>query len=173
MVSNGAQQTRRIRRGVLISYGVIALIGVLAFALSFEYEFFRYGDQVGPGYLPRIVGVIVAVLGIALMIQEVRVGSVLLGDSGVADGNGAAVSRATAVRLVTVFGLIILAVASVPLLGLIPPLVLLVFALAVLIERKPLIPSLVVTALAAGIAWGLFIQVLRIPIPLGIFEGVL
>lgn len=165
---NGA---RRPRRSVLVSYGIIALFGAAGFALSFQYDFFRYGDQVGPGFLPRVVAGIVVVLGAALIFQEIRVGSVLRGDSGVddeADGH-----QTSTRKLVVVFGLIILAVLLVPVLGLVPPLVALVATLTIGVERKPLVPSLILTVGAALMAWGLFVGVLRVPVPMGVFEGVL
>jgi hypothetical protein len=61
----------------------------------------------------------------------------------------------------------------VPVLGLIPPLVLLVAALTIFVERMPVLPSLAVTAGAAVVAYALFVMVLRVPIPMGVFEGVL
>ena len=69
------------------------------------------------------------------------------------------------------FGLIILAVLLVPVVGLIPPLVALVAALTIGVERKPLVPSLILTVGAALVAWGLFVAVLRVPVPMGVFEG--
>lgn len=170
-VNEPDSDVRQARRSVLLSYGVITLVGAVGFALSFQYEFFRYGDQVGPGFLPRIVAAIIVLLGISLMLQEVRVGSILRGDSGVDDeGDGQQTSTR---KLVVVFGLIILAVLMTPVLGLIPPLVALVAALTMAVERKPLVPSLLLTAGAALVAWGLFVAVLRVPVPMGLFEGVL
>lgn len=170
-INESDSEVRQARRNVLVAYGVIALFGAAGFALSFQYEFFRYGNQVGPGFLPRVVAAIVVILGLALMLQEIRVGSVLRGDSGVDDE--ASEQQTSTRKLVVVFGLIILAVLLVPVLGLVPPLVALVAALTIGVERKPLIPSLILTASAALVAWGLFVAVLRVPVPMGLFEGVL
>lgn len=172
-MSETTHAPRRVRRGVVAAYGVIALIGAAFFALSFEYDFFRYGDQVGPGFLPRVAGMLALLLGIALIVQEIRTGSVLLGDSGVEEDGDTGMSRASMIKLLTVFGLIILAVLLVPVLGLIPPLVLLVGTLTIAIERMPILPSILVAALAAAIAYALFVLVLRVPIPMGVFEGIL
>lgn len=170
-MSEAIQTPRRTaRRAILIAYGVIALTGALFFALSFQYDFHRYEDQVGPGFLPRIAGGIVLLLGTALMVQEARVGSVLLGDSGVDEEQSGGMSRTTVIKLLTVFGIIILAVLLVPVLGLIPPLVLLVAALTIFVERMPVLPSVAVTVGAAVVAYALFVLVLRVPIPMGVFE---
>lgn len=171
-MSTAETPTRRARRSVLIAYGVVALFGAAFFALSFQYDFFRYGDQVGPGLLPRIVGALVAVLGLALMLQEVRTGSVLTGDSGIEDEDeDAGPSRQTIIKLVSVFGMIVVAVLLVPLIGLVPPLVLLVLALTIFVEKMPVIPSLISTVVAGVVAFVLFAVVLRLPVPMGIFEG--
>ena len=168
-INESDSDVRQARRSILVSYGVISVFGAVGFALSFQYEFFRYGNPVGPGFLPRAVAAIIVVLGLALMLQEIRVGSVLRGDSGVDDEAG---EQSTSTRkLVVVFGLIILAVLLVPVVGLIPPLVALVAALTIGVERKPLVPSLILTVGAALVAWGLFVAVLRVPVPMGVFEG--
>lgn len=173
-MSTPTQTPRRVRRGVLIAYGVIALIGAFFFAFSLQYDFYRYEDQVGPGFMPRVVGMIVLLLGVALIMQEIRTGSVLKGDSGVDDEQGEdGLSRKTVIKLLSVFGLIILTVILVPVLGLIPPLVLLVAALTIAIERMPIIPSIIVSAGAAALAYVLFVMVLRVPVPMGVFEGIL
>lgn len=161
------------RRSVLIAYGVITLVGAFFFSFSFQYDFFR-GDsgQVGAGFLPRVVSVLVMVLGLALMRQELRGGSRLTGDSGVAEEEQALDSR-TARKLAVVFGLMTLALLLVPVLGLVLPLVALVLALTVGVERAPLLPSLAVTVGAAVIGYVLFVTVLNIPLPMGVLEGVL
>lgn len=171
---------RRARRAVMISYGVIVVVGAVFFALSFQYDFYRYEDQVGPGFLPRVVGAIVLLLGVALIVQEVRVGSVLEGDSGSDEHAGgeegeqtSAMSVKSLVKLLTVFGLIIVAALLVPVLGLVPPLVLLVVALTIFVERMPIVPSLCISVGAAVIAYVLFVLVLQVPVPMGVFEGVI
>lgn len=167
-----APAQRRIRRGVLIAYGVVAVIGALFFALSFSYDFLKQGDLVGPGFLPRVAGAILAVLGILLVIQEVRVGSTLAGDSGVAEDHQP-MNRKTAMKIVLVFGLITAALLLAPLLGLIPALYLLLLALTLGVERMPVVPSLIVCTVAAVVGYALFVLLLRVPIPMGIFEGIL
>lgn len=162
---------RRARRSVLASYAVVAVVGLAFFLGSFQYDFYRNVDQVGPGFLPRITGALVTVLGLALMAQELRVGSHLAGDSGVLE-DSKKMSRATVVKLLTVFGLITLALLLVPVLGLIVSLVLLVPALTIWVERMPVKQSLILTVAAGVVAYLLFVVALRIPVPMGVFEGV-
>ena len=82
-------------------------------------------------------------------------------------------TRRTAIKIVAVLGLTTLAVVAVPLLGLLVPLVLLVPILMIGVERMPVAWSLLITAGAAVVSYVLFIVVLRLPIPMGVFEGIL
>ena len=163
---------RRVRRGVLTAYGVIVLVGTAFLVGSFQYDFYRNVDQVGPGYLPRFAGAFLVILGVLLLIQEIRVGSQLGGDSGIAQASGA-LNRSTVIKLVTVFGLITVALLLVPVLGLIVSLVLLIPALTIGVERMPVGRSLILTLGAGVIAYLLFIVVLSVPLPMGILGGLL
>lgn len=167
-----ATRTNR-RRSVLIAYGIVTLVGAFFFAFSFEYDFFR-GDsgQVGPAFLPRITAVLVMVLGLALMRQEARSGSVLSGDSGIAESTEALDAK-TVRKLALVFGLMTVSLLLLPLVGLLVPLVALVLVLTLVVERMPLVPSLAVTAGAGALGYVLFVVVLAIPLPMGLLDGVL
>ncbi len=167
-----ADEKRRVRRGVVIAYGVVAVLGAAFFALSFQYDFFKQGDLVGPGFLPRIAGAVLAVLGLLLVMQEVRTGSTLAGDSGI-DETQAPMDRKTALKIVLVFGLITATLLLSPVLGMIPSLYLLILALTLAVERMPVIPSLIICTAAAVVGYVLFVIVLRVPIPMGIFGGIL
>lgn len=60
-----------------------------------------------------------------------------------------------------------------PLLGLILSLMLLVSALTIGVERMPAVPSLLITAAAGAVAYLVFIVTLRVPLPMGVLEGIL
>jgi len=165
-------EVRRARRSVLIAYAVLAAIGAAFFALSFQYDFTVRGGLVGPAFLPRIAGAMLAVIGLLLVLQEVRSGSVLAGDSG-SDEAAGRISRRTAIKLISVFAGIALALLLTPVLGLLPALALLVLALMLLVERMPVLPSILIAVIAGVVAHLLFGVVLQVPLPLGLFEGVL
>ncbi len=166
------QDVRRVRRNVLVAYGVLGVLGAAFFALSFQYDFSVRDGLVGPGFLPRIAGGALAVIGILLVLQEVRTGSVLAGDSG-SDEAADKLNRRTVIKLVSVFAGITLALLLTPVVGLLPAFTLLVLVLMILVERMPVVPSLIIGVTAGIVAHLLFGVVLQVPLPLGVFEGVL
>ncbi|WP_430593489.1 tripartite tricarboxylate transporter TctB family protein [Humidisolicoccus flavus] len=166
------ESRRKVRLSVLVSYGILALIGGAFFGLSFQYDFFTSAGRVGPGFLPTVAGAIVAVLGLALMWQEFRHGSVLLGDAGMVEEESK-LSRKTVIKLVGVFGLMTAALLSIPVLGLIGAFGVVILVLTIFVERMPWVTSIIVTVAALVVSYVLFVVALRVPVPMGIFEGLL
>lgn len=162
---------KRRRSGVLITYAVLTLLGLGFFLGSLQYEMSTGEHQAGPAYLPRYASILLVILGALLVMQELRGRSLLAGDSGVED-DAPPLSRATAIKLLAVFGLITVALLLVPVLGLIVSLLLLIPALSIGVERMPVVTSLIVTAGAGVLAYVLFIVVLQVPLPMGVFEGI-
>lgn len=163
---------RQVRRSVLIAYGALGVIGAGFFALSFQYDFTVRDGLVGPALLPRVAGAILAVIGLLLALQEWRSGSVLAGDSG-SDEQAEKLDRRTVVKLLSVFGGITAALLITPVIGLLPALTLLALALMIVVERMPVVTSLIIGVAAGVVGHLLFGVVLQVPLPLGVFEGVL
>lgn len=166
-----SEQTRRARPGALIAHAVTTLIGAGFFIGSFQYDLYRAEDQIGPAFLPRFASVLLLILGLLLVIQEIRGRSDLSGDSGVDEAR--AITRPMVIKLLTVFGLITVALLLVPLLGLILSLMVLIPALAIGVEKMPVMPSLLLAAGAGLTAYLVFVVSLQVPVPMGIFEGIL
>lgn len=160
----GVEQSRRARPGPLIAHVVTTFIGAGFFLGSFRYDLYRAEEQIGPAFLPRYASVL-------LVVQEIRGRSELSGDSGVEEARS--ITRPMIIKLVTVFGLITGALLLVPLLGLILSLMLLVAALTIGVEKMPAVPSLLITAAAGAVAYLVFIVTLRVPLPMGVLEGIL
>lgn len=169
-VMNRREERQGARRGVLIAYALITAIGLAFVVGSYSYTYQMESGQVGPGYLPRFVGGIVIILGVLLVIQELRGGSVLAGDSGVDESRK--LDRSTIIKLVIVFALMALAVTATPLIGIIPSLAILVAVLGIFVEKMPKITTMCFVIGASVGAYIIFIEVLNVPLPMGIF-GVL
>lgn len=167
----GGEQSRRARPGPLIAHVVTTFIGAGFFLGSFRYDLYRAEEQIGPAFLPRYASVLLVVLGLLLVVQEIRGRSELSGDSGVEEARS--ITRPMIIKLLTVFGLITGALLLVPLLGLILSLMLLVSVLTIGVERMPAVPSLLITAAAGAVAYLVFIVTLRVPLPMGVLEGIL
>lgn len=71
-------------------------------------------------------------------------------------------------RVVEVAGALWIMLLAVPLLGLIPAGVTLCLFLLLAVERRPIVPSLVATAITAGIVYGVFVAWLGISLPQGV-----
>lgn len=171
-MSEAVEEQTQARTNVLVAYATLTFIGVAFFWGSFGYDFLQEGEQVGPAYLPRYASALLIVLGVLLVIQELRGRSRLGGDSG-ADEEASRLTPQTLRKLLTVFVLIAGALAVVPFVGLILALVVLVAILTLVVERMPVIPSLAITAGAAVGSYVIFIVFLSVPLPMGPLEGIL
>ncbi len=166
----GSERGRRARPGALIAHAVTTLIGAGFFFGSFQYDLYRAEEQIGPAFLPRYASVLLVILGLLLVIQEIRGRSELSGDSGVDEAR--VITRPMVIKLLTVFGLITVALLLVPFLGLILSLMLLIPALAIGVEKMPVVPSLLFAAGAGIVAYLVFIVSLQVPLPMGVLEGI-
>jgi len=161
------------RRPVLLAYGVLTALGALFFAGSFSYPWTAPEDgTVGAGALPRTAGLLLTVLGLLLARQELRTGSVLEGDGHVEEAEPVPAEEAHRVRtkLIVVVVTMVVTALLVPFLGLLPALTLMTLFLTAVVERQPLVRSLLVAGLVLAVSYLLFVVVLRVPLPFGLFD---
>lgn len=166
-------EKRLVRKDVLITYIVLLVIGIFFLAYSLNYEFYRGGQEgrIGPGYLPRFSGALLALLSIGLLFQEIRKGSNLGGDSGVDEKE--VLTSETTKKIIYILAVIAGALLLTPVLGLLVSLVAAIPVLTIFVEKMKVLPSLILTLGVAIVGYILFVQLLSIPMPMGIFEGVL
>jgi putative tricarboxylic transport membrane protein len=69
--------------------------------------------------------------------------------------------------LAVVIGLTILTLLAVQVVGFLISFVLLLFVIAVFVERRSLLPSALVALAAGGVTYGIFVVLLRVPLPQG------
>ncbi|MFZ3560551.1 tripartite tricarboxylate transporter TctB family protein [Streptomyces sp. BH055] len=163
----------RARRPVLLAYGALTALGTLFFAGSFAYPWTQPEDgTIGAGVMPRTAGLLLAVLGLLLVRQELRTGSVLEGDGHVEEAAGADAEEARRVRakLIVVVVTMVVTALLVPFLGLLPALTLMTLFLTAVVERQPLGRSVLVAVLVFAVSYLLFITILSIPLPFGLFD---
>ncbi len=168
--------TTRARPSVLAAHAVLCAVGTLFFLGSFAYPWTSVADgTIGPGALPRVAGLALAVIGAVMLYQEARTGTLLEGDGHVEEGSehSAEEKRAIHRKLVTVSAAIICAGVLIPFLGLLPALALMTLYLTIRVER--LRPPVALTA-SIGVlvvCYLLFVVLLRVPLPLGVFDPAL
>jgi hypothetical protein len=171
---NAPTAPRRVRPDVVTAYAVLSAVGAAFFLLSFDYNWSNPEDgAIGPGALPRVAGLLLLITGLALIRQEVRVGSTLEGDGLVAEDAAHTPEERRRIRrklLVVGAAMLVTTAFLIPFLGLLPALSLLAFFLAAVVERQPLTRSAAMAAATLAVTYLIFDELLRIPLPYGIFD---
>lgn len=163
----------------------LALLGVAAAIGGFGYGFTQDNGQVGAGFLPVSLGVIMALLAVADVFMTLRerapsrpldeLGTLAAEVDAVPDTveeapDVDALGRTQRQRnrmLLIVVGLLVVALLLVPVLGLLISMGVLMVVIATLVERRNLIPSIIITAVTIGVFHLVFAVLLRLPMPTG------
>ncbi len=150
---------------LLMALGAAFSIGTLA-----SYNVMGQGGRIGPGFMPFSAGLLLILFG-----AMVAVGA-LLGGRGTEDGADAVDDEAgepsspgSRYTVAGVFGLTLVAILLIPVLGFLVSFGLLIFVLVKFVEGKSLL-----LAAGAGVggvifAWFVFVLFLQIPLPGGLF----
>jgi hypothetical protein len=162
----------RARKPVLYTFGGITLLGIVVFALSWQYPMLT-GHQIGPGFLPRLAAAGMTVMGVLLLMDELRGGSVLVGDGAVVEGadQTPAELKATHRKLIWVGVLTLAACIGVWLLGLLPSLTILAFLLSAFVEKMTKPVSAMIAAATFAMMYLIFVVILNVQMPFGIFDA--
>lgn len=163
---------------------IIALIGIAAVIGGFGYGFIEDG-RIAAGFLPVLVGGAMALFALLDVVGSVRSRekeSTLLetaqveavetlepvsepeSDLDIYGRTGKQRDR----MLLMVIGIILATVLLVPILGFLVAFALMLIVIAVVVERRRLLPSILVSTVALAAAYGIFVLFLRVPLPTGI-----
>lgn len=165
----------------------LALLGVAAAIGGWGYGVAQDNGQIGAGFLPVVLGVLMAVLGgidatMTMLRREPTRALDELGTLG-AEVDAAAIDTVAEApdvdvlgrtqrqrnrMLVTVAGMLLVAVLLVPVLGLLLSLGLLMLAVAIVVERRGILASVIVTVVTVGVFHLVFGVLLRVPLPTGL-----
>ncbi|GHB48516.1 hypothetical protein GCM10010377_44300 [Streptomyces viridiviolaceus] len=166
----------RARRPVLAAHCVLAAFGGLFFAGSFAYPWTNPEDgTIGAGALPRVAGLLLLLIGLGLVWQELRAGSVLEGDGHVEEsvGQSDGERRATRRKLVVVTAAMVVTALLIPVLGMLPALAVMTLFLTAVVERMRWPAALATSVGVLVVSYLLFIVVLRVPLPFGLLDPAL
>lgn len=158
----------------LVTWAAIALFGA-AFAVGgLGYGLTKEGGQVGPGLLPALSGGLLMVTALVQVVRTVRgTGAVPeQTDGGIVAAEDDLDGRTTQQRtriLWTVFGLTLVTLLLVSVLGFLAAFGLMVLVVSVAVERRPVIPALAISVLAVAVVYAIFVVFLRVPLPGGLF----
>lgn len=165
----------------------LAIIGVVAVVLGLGYGMFREGDEIGDGFLPVVLGAVITVLAVIDIIQRMlrkddvsdTIEEVMEDAIGVHLGETAEpqdsdidifgrTQRQRNRILLSVVGALVVAVLLASVVGLVVALTLLMIFVAVFLERRPWLPSVIIAVVAGATIWLVFEQFLKVPLPGGL-----
>jgi putative tricarboxylic transport membrane protein len=154
----------------LIGSGLLAAIGV-AFAIGgTQHGVFGEGGRIGPGFMPFFAGSLLVVFAAMIGVGALRhaPGS-SRPESDVRDVPEGGEEAGSGRTVAFVFGLTLVAILLIPLLGFLISFGLLVFALVRFAEGESLLLAAAVSVGAVVVAWVVFVFFLQIPVPAGVF----
>ncbi|MDA3627617.1 tripartite tricarboxylate transporter TctB family protein [Saccharopolyspora sp. WRP15-2] len=155
------------QRGQVVLFSGLALLGA-GFAVSaFGYGVLLPESRIGPGFLPLVAGGLLAVLSVLLLVEQLRRPQPSSAVRGVDDFGRTPQQRVWILR--RVFVLLPVAVALVPVLGMVCALGVLVLVISTWLERRRLLPAVLLSASSAAAMYVVFAVVLQVPLPTGVF----
>ncbi|WP_433431144.1 tripartite tricarboxylate transporter TctB family protein [Nonomuraea sp. CA-141351] len=149
---------RQLLRGEAVVWAVLVCLSVAMAAASFGYGITKDGGQVGPGFLPLVSGVALAVLSAACLLQSVRRAAPAPEED----------DPQRVRTLWTVFAMLLVALLLVPLTGFLVAFGLLVFAVSAFVEKQRLVPAAGVAVAATLVIYAVFVLFLGVPLPGGL-----
>lgn len=180
-----------------VAFGVLTAIGGYALVTAWsDYDLLNEGNRVGPGLVPAVVGGLIALVsgvllvltltgrrarhdhGMAEVAQSVAAdlpdldGAPEPLDSGADAGDDldifgrTAAQRMRQLQLVTLALVVALFLVSV--VGLLGALGLFGLFVSIVVERRPWLPSVLITATSVGVIYAVFAVFLEVPLPTGV-----
>lgn len=165
---------------------VIIALGIAAAAMGAGYGVLGDDGRVGPGFLPTAAGALMAFFAAVNVLTSGRKQTATLdsvveeqipgidygeaspgADSGDPDIHGRT-QRQRDRMLWTVIGIVLATVVLVPLLGFMLAFAAMLLVIAVVVERRKILPSVMVSVLTLAATYAIFVLFLRVPLPQGI-----
>lgn len=183
-MANTVQDERRATPQLsdVIGTALLGVIGLVAAVMGWGYGFTEEGGEVGPGFLPVVTGgfiVVASLTEIARLYFAPRLKEAAVGgeeeevvdqassESGEEVDTFGRVKSERQWAIIKIFGLLLVALALVPFLGLLLSLTSMVFFVVFWVEKQGLVTAAVCSVSAAAIAYALFVQLLGVPVPQG------
>ena len=144
-------------KGEPVVWAALTLLGLVMAGAALGYGVTKEGGQVGPGFLPVVAGVLLAVLSGIALAKSVK-----------EPGRPDDVDRGKVRTLWTVFGMLLGALLLVPVAGFLVAFAALVLAISAFVEKRPVLPSLGVAVAASVVIYAVFVLFLDVPLPGGV-----
>lgn len=157
-----------IGAGLLLALGVALALG------SVQYGIFNEEGRVGPGFMPFGAGVLLALfavmIGIEAWLRRARASRATEEpEDGIREQAEESEDEAQNRTVGLVFGLTLVAILLIPVLGFLLSFGLLVLVLVTRVERGSFLLGVVLSVCGVAFTWLVFVLFLQIPLPQGIF----
>lgn len=149
----------------------LVVVGVVAALIGAGYGFTTDNGQIGAGFMPVVLGVVMAVLAVVDVVATLRRRPVPEAETGAEESDIDVLGRSQRQRnkmLALVVGILFLTLLLVPVTGLLIALGLLVVAIATIVERRHILAALLVGAIAIVVVHVVFAVLLKVPMPTGL-----
>lgn len=160
-----ATLTRIVKTGEIACYAVLLFAGLYAAVAGARYGITVEGGRVGSGMVPTVAGVVLTALAGWLLVSALRTEEVPRAARDETPDIHGRTETQRVHHLWQVFGLLLVTVLLVPVLGFIGAFAGFVLVVTTVIERRALLPSLLMVAVAAAVVYLIFVQFLRVPLP--------
>ena len=190
--------TRSVSIEYAVTFGLLTALGLYAFVVGLSYGLFNEGVRVGPGLMPTVVGAGIALIAGWELVATLRgrrashthgiaeVAASLTPDAPLDEataGGGTATpagdldddvdifgrtARTRSRQLWTVFAALVVAVLLVPVLGFLVSFFILSLFISGVVERRPWVPSAVISLCAVLVVYAVFVLFLSVPLPTGL-----
>lgn len=169
---------------------IIVALGSAAAVVAAGYGFLGEDGRIGPGFLPTIAGALMALFAaVNALTSGKKQGATLesVVEAKAAEDAGAGPAEIPADEasaggtdiygrsqrqrdkmLWAVMGIVLATVLLVPLLGFLLAFAAMLLVIAVVVERRKIIPSVVVSVVTLAVTYAIFVLFLRVPLPQGI-----
>ena len=159
----------------LIGAGLLATLGVAFATGGTGYGVFGEGSRIGPGFMPFVAGVLLVVFGVMIGVEALlrrgRVPSRPLQNT--QEGDAEVEEEESGRTVVVAFGLMLVTVLLIPVLGFLLSFGLLILALVTFVEREGWVRGILLSVGAITVTWLTFVVLLEIPLPPGILGELL
>ncbi|MGQ1798887.1 tripartite tricarboxylate transporter TctB family protein [Kocuria oceani] len=173
----------------VVGTALLGVVGAVAVFMGLGYGFMRDENQIGPGFLPVLTGAFILVASLAevarLYFSSGTRGGALMDAAERAEEEAKAAARklkeesgeekdtfgrTSAERnraIVKVFFALFVALLLVPVTGLLLALTAMVLVIVLWVERKPVVPSVLISLGGLAAVYLIFVQILGVPVPQG------
>jgi putative tricarboxylic transport membrane protein len=165
--------------GTVLALLLVTALGIGVAVVAPSYGLDVDGQRIGPGFLPLTAGIGLALLSLVQLASVLRASAAARRERGGHDApridphgeesidvlGRTGARRKRNMRLVTVA--VVLTVVLIPLIGFLESFALLLLFVSIVVERRPVLPAVVISVVAVAVVYTIFVVGLNVRLPMG------